>query len=345
VQEAKQFQGFLSQNKDVEMSLNPRASGRACGTILQAELLEDRQLLSGGASLPASAAISFASEFFTASAQAGTASILLQNNLSPGADGLPTASPQQAYLSYGGGTAVPGVDYVPGGQTVSFSAGQSSDTIQLPLLPGSPSEGTRVVELELSTAPGGQPFAAAYLDITHNSDTTPPTVIATKALTKGPEVTAFVITFSKAMAPGPIQNVNDYAIEDPRSIRPIRGAEWSVATRLLPLKSAAYDPTSHSVTLTLQKPTRKYPYFMIMDRQSFDMTNDAVAIAQEKTHSSPSPLLPQISPITDTTGNPLDSTHSGTPDGSLVAIVGVGKAGAKFVASLNQSAASMQTNQ
>jgi hypothetical protein len=39
-------------------------------------------------------------------------------------------------------------------------------------------------------------------------------------------------------------------------------------------------------------------------------------------------------------GNALDSTHSGTPDGSLVALVGIGKAGRKFVESVNQEGAS-----
>jgi Calx-beta domain len=324
------------------MSLNLRASRRSRGTALQAELLEDRNLLSIGAPLPASSAVSFSAEFYTVSAGAGTASILLQNNEAPGADGSPTASPEQVYLSFGSGTAVPGVDYTPGGQAVSFSAGESSKTVQLPILPGSPSEGTRVVEVELAAAPGSQPFAAAYLDITHNSDTTPPTVIATKAITKGAKITAFVITFSKDMAPGPIQDVNNYAIGNPRTLRYVKSAQWVTTTQVLPLRSAVYDPTSHSVTLALRKGLRTFPYFTIMDRQSFDLLNQAVQMTQQNTQASPSPIIPQISAITDTTGNPLDSTHSGTPDGALLALVGVGKAGRKFLASVNQVASSMK---
>jgi hypothetical protein len=290
-------------------------------------------------------AISFSGEFYTVSAQTGTASITLQNNQFPGPLGSPTTSPEQVYLSFGSGTAVPGVDYTPGGQTVNFSSGQTSATVPLPILPGSPSEGTRVVELDLSATPGSAPFADAFLDITHNSDTTPPTVVASKAITKGHEVTGFVITFSKDMAPGPVQDVNNYAIEDPRSMHIAQSAQWAIATRLLPIQSAVYDPGSHSVTLTLRKGVRKYPYFTIMDRQTLDSLNQAVQMAaqlsQQNRQTSPSGPLPQISSITDTTGNPLDSTHSGTPDGSLYTIVGIGKAGQRFLQSISRSASSL----
>jgi hypothetical protein len=328
---SKSDRPFLSQPKDGEMSTNLRAFRRARGAALQAELLEDRNLLSFGGSLPTAPAVSFAGEFYTASAQAGKADVLLQNNEVPGVDGSITTSPVQVYLSLGSGTAVPGLDYTPGGQTVNFSAGQSSATVQLPVLAGSSSEGTRTVELELSTAPGSAPFAAAYLDITHNSDTTPPTVVATKAITKGPDVTAFVITFSKDMAPGTVQDVNNYAIGNPHTLHIVISAQWAITTRTLTIKSAVYDPTSHSVTLKLQKGVRKFPYFTIMDRQSFDLMNQAVQSTEQNNQTSQSPLLPPISAITDSTGNPLDSTHSGTPDGSLVALAGVGKVGRKLV--------------
>jgi hypothetical protein len=298
-------------------------------------------LLSGTASLPASTAVSFSAEFYTVSAQAGTASITLQNSEAPGPGGSPSASPEQVYLSFASGTAVAGVDYTPGVQTINFSAGQSSQTVQIPVLPGTSSEGTRVVELDLSTAPGGQPFAAAFLDITHNSDTVPPTVVATKALTKGPNVTGFVIIFSKDMAPGPVEDVNNYAIEDPHSMHIVPSAQWEIPTRLLAVKSAVYDPTSHSVTLTLAKGVRKYPYFIIMDRETFDLQVQAVEATKQSAQASPPQLIPQISPITDSMGNPLDSTHSGTPDGSLMAVAGIGKAGRKFLQSINQAASSL----
>ncbi len=282
--------------------------------------------------------MSFSDEFYTASAQSGTASITLANSEAPGPDGSPTASTEQVYLSFGsGGTAVPGVDYTPGGQTVNFSAGEGTVTVQLQILPGSAAEGTRTVALDLSTAPGAQPFAVAYLDITHNSDTTPPNVVSTKALTKGPDVTGFVITFSKEMAVGPIQDVQNYAIEDPRSIRILPRIQSTIDTHYLPIKSAVYNSATDSVTLNLAKKTRKYAAFMIMDTGTANAFNEADQLAEQyaknpSSAGSEPQLIQQVSPITDSNGNPLDSTHSGTPDGELVAIATIGKAGKKLAA-------------
>jgi hypothetical protein len=313
--------------------LRSRRSGRA---FVTAERLEDRCLMSVGSSQPAISPVNFDKGIYTVSAQTGQASIVLDNNEFPGPDGLPTASPQQVYLSFSSGTAVPGVDYTPAVKTITFASGQGSQTVQLPVLPGSASEGTRTVELDLSAAPGGPPISAAFLVITHNADTTPPQVVATKMLTRSPYVTGFVITFSKDMAPGPVQDVSNYEITDPRSIRPIKGADMTIAPREIRLKSAFYDRATHSVTLNVAKKVRKFPFFMIEDRQFANLMK--IVANAVMTHSTPSApmLIPQLSPITDTTGNPLDSTGTGTPDGHLLAMVTHRKAGNPFVSQMNQ---------
>jgi len=288
-----------------------KASSQIARPQFRAERLESRQLLS----------VYFDSSTYTVSAQAGTVSVTIDNDLGPS----PTP-PTQVVVSLGGGTAVPGVDYTPASQTVSFAANQGKRAVQIPVLPGSPSEGTRVLELELSPAAGSPPTSATFVVITHNSDTTPPTVTATKALTKGPYITGLVITFSKDMAAGPVQDVNNYAIDDPRSLRPVKGAEAVIATRLIKLKSAVYNPSTHSVTLTTAGKVKKFPFFTIMDQWSANELN----LVGQKTPPTAAQLLPQLGPFTDTTGNPLDSNGSGTPDGLLAAVVTIGKAGKKF---------------
>jgi len=285
------------------------------------EPLEDRQLMS----------VNFDSTVYTVSAQTGSVSITLDNQ-----GGLSPPPATQVVLSLGGGSAVPGVDYTPVSRTVSFAAGQSTQTVQIPVLPGSPSEGTRTLEIDLSTAAGSAPTTAALVVITHNADTTPPTVIGAKALTRGPYVTGFVITFSKDMAPGPIQDVDNYAIDDPRSIRPVKGKEWTVATRLIPLKSAVYDSSTHSVTLATAGKVKKFPVFTIMDTW---LANELNLVGQ-KTPPTAAQLLPQLGPFSDTTGNPLASAGIGTPsDGHLLATAAVGKAGNKLINQFNQSIA------
>jgi hypothetical protein len=219
------------------------------------------------------------------------------------------------------------VDYTPVIQTVSFAAGQSTATVQIPVLPGDPSEGSRVVELDLAPAPGAPATSATFLVITHNTDTTPPKVIATRMLTRGRFVTGFVITFSKDMAPGPVHDVSNYAIADPRSVRPVPGKEWTTANHQIALKSATYDPLTHSVTLKTAGKVKKFPFFMILDTP----LADAINVVGQKTPATAAQLLPKLSPITDTTGNPLDGTGDGTADGTLYALAVSGKAGNRFL--------------
>lgn len=156
-----------------------------------------------------------------------------------------TTPAQSLYLSIGGGDATPGVDYTPASQVVNFAAGQNSQSVQVPILPGTAAEGTKYVELSLATTPGGQPVANAYLEVTHNSDTIPPTVVSSKVLTHGSYITGFVLTFSKPMDPGPVSDVSNYAIDDPRSMKMSRRSHQQYASRTIRLKSAIYDPSAH----------------------------------------------------------------------------------------------------
>ncbi len=97
------------QTKDGTMSHNRTGSRRNACPRFPAELLEDRQLMS----------VYFDSPVYSVSAQTGTVSVSLQNDLGPG-----TTPPTQVVLSLGGGTAVPGVDYTPQNLTVNFAADQ-----------------------------------------------------------------------------------------------------------------------------------------------------------------------------------------------------------------------------
>src|SRR6516225_8721705 len=129
------------------MTRTLRNSRRSRRPQLLGEHLETRGLLSVG----------FPTGITTVSDQAGFATISLANTPDNYATMNPTPPATQAYLSFGAGTAVPGVDYTPVNQTVSFAAGQNTTTVQVPVLPGNPSEGSRIVELDLSPAPGAPP--------------------------------------------------------------------------------------------------------------------------------------------------------------------------------------------
>jgi hypothetical protein len=307
---------------DGEMNHRQGATRRARRPAFQAELLEARQLLS----------VDFSKGIYTVSDKAGAASITLSHNN----NGVPPTTAEQVDFSLGGGTAVPGVDYTPTHRTISFAAGETSKTVKIPVLPAAVSAGNRVVQINLAPAAGSAPTSAAFLVIQHSPDTTPPTVASTKMLTKGPYVTGFVLTFSKDMARGQATDVNNYEIDDPRSIRPIKGAEWSYAKREVPLKSATYDPATHSVTLNVSGHVKKFPFFTVLDRPFSDAMKLVSQAIIKKSQPNPTQMLSQSSPLTDTTGNLMDSMGTGTADGHLYTMVSQGKAGSKFANSLKQ---------
>ncbi len=146
-------------------------------------------------------------------------------------------------------------------------------------------------------------------------------------LTKGSHVTGFVITFSKDMAPGPLQDVNNYAIADPNSLRAAKGGAAVVATRFIKLKSAVYNPITHSVTLLTAGKVKKFPFFSIMDKASSNELN----LAGQKTMPTAAQLVMPAGPFADTNGNPLSTSGTGPGAGYLDAFAVEGKAGNKFL--------------
>ncbi len=297
----------------------PRPARKA---LLEAQQLELRQLMT----------VTFENTIYTASGQAGPATITLQLSAIVGGPEQATV-PQGAdvaYLSTAGGTAVAGVDYTPVNETVTIQPGQATQTIQIPVLPAPASDGTKVLDLAISSSPGGAPTSEAFLIITHSADTTPPIIVASKALTKGPNITGFVLTFSKAMAPGPVQDVSNYAVVNPHSNHLVKSKQWlTIAT--VPLSSAVYDPTTHSVTLTLAHRLKKYPIITISDSQLEQGMNAVGSNAP-----TASQLLPAISPITDSTGNPITGSSDPSSEGHFLVTVGVGKAGKRIAKAIDE---------
>jgi hypothetical protein len=293
----------------------PRPARKA---LLEAQQLEPRQLMT----------VTFGNTDYIATGQGGPATITLQESAGLGVPGVAATATQGsdvAYVSTAGGTAVAGVDYTPVNETVTFEPGQTSQTVQIPVLPAPASDGTRILDLTISSSPGGAPTSEAFLIISHSADTTPPTIVATKALTKGPDITGFVLTFSKAMAPGPVQDVSNYAVVNPHSYHVRKRKQW-LTSATVPLSSAVYDPTTDSVTLTLAHRIKKSPIITITDSQSEQEMN----VVGENAPTA-SELLPAISPITDTTGNPMaGSPVSPSEVGHFYVEVGLGKLGKRI---------------
>jgi hypothetical protein len=214
-----------------------------------------------------------------------------------------SATPVTLTRTTGGGTAVPGVDYTPVQQTITLTPNTSSDpmsadpmvTVRVPILPGSPSMGTRVLPVTLSPTPGNPQGQTEYIVITHGGDTTPPTVLNAQALTLGGKVVAFSIQFSKPMDPATVANLANYAAAAPKSAleagASLMGTSSSVSySKSIPLKSVVYDATSNTAYLIPVSPTKP---------------NNRIRRPFEFQVGSPAPTT--FSNLRDTSGNPINS--------------------------------------
>jgi hypothetical protein len=309
----------MSMDRDVR----GKSGRRRLWPPLRAELLEDRRLLSVDFQNTTTA-------FQVVSDRAGVAAVTLVHSAGP----FSAPAPEQVTFTVGGGDAVPGVDYAPVNETVTFAAGETSKTVYVPVFPGSPSLGNRYVQMTLSSAQGSTPGSFAFLEIVHNPDTTPPHVVSTSVRTRGQSVTGFTITFSKDMAPGPVQDVGNYVIVAPTSLRTMVRMKTFIAPQEIPLASAVYDPGTRTVTLTPAGKVNKSAFFTIMSPEVFNSLN----LASQGGSPNVDPLS-QLSPITDAAGNLLDSIGQGTPDGVLYTLAAPGRLGHSIVGRLSKALA------
>jgi hypothetical protein len=182
--------------------------------------------------------IAFGSSSYTVSENQGVALIDVQRI--GGAAGSVTIS----YVA-ADGTARNGVNYGAVSGTLTFSEGEATKTIVVPIIDDQVVGGDKTVALYLSnptlTAPLGRPIVAT-LNILEN-DTPPPTVSPTVQLVylgRTRRVTAFRLNFSQPMDPVAAQSLDNYQV----GLVGRRGALRPVA-----ISQAVLDPSGLSVTL------------------------------------------------------------------------------------------------
>jgi hypothetical protein len=224
-------------------------------------------------------------------------------DVSVGAWGDPgDTAPVTVTLTTGGGTAVPGVDYTPVTRTMTLapsttSVNATSTQVAIPILPGPASLGTRVLQVSISPSPGAPQGQSEYIVITHGTDTNPPYIVNSQALTQGGKVVAFSLQFSKPMAIGPVTNLANYVAVAPKSAlqvgATVLGSGNSITyTVNIPLKSATYDTFNNTVYLLPVNPVRLNKVEKLAARVGAEFEVG-------------SPTSASFSSLADTSGNPI----------------------------------------
>jgi Calx-beta domain len=168
----------------------------------------------------------------------------------------------QALVSTSDGTAKAGVDYSPINQTVSFRADSGDPGVTIPILNSGKVGGQEtfnVIETypntNQSTANPNPVITQTWtLAIENGNDVTPPVVQDLDPIVKHHKIVQVQLTFNKPMDVQTVENPLNYsAFEqwlDSSTGLHRRPAPW------LSFRSAAYDPTTNTVTLTPRKPLK-----------------------------------------------------------------------------------------
>jgi hypothetical protein len=158
-----------------------------------------------------------------------------------------------------GGTAVAGVNYSPINQTLNFAAGQNSQPITISVKNAGILSQSLTVNLVLSN-PGtsatlGSPSTATLTIVNAGQSTsnTPVTMEHVQLIAnKKHKVQEILLSFSGALNAAEAASISEYALV----VAGKHGSFTGKGTKVLKLKSAAYNAANHTVALTLTKPLK-----------------------------------------------------------------------------------------
>ena len=156
-----------------------------------------------------------------------------------------------------GGDAEPGVQYLPVDQTLTFAPGETSKTVVIPILDDGVPGGDRSFSVILRDPTTGEDLGpqAAVSVVIRNTNPLPMVGLAgvRTVLDRRKSLTQVVISLSGAVDPTQATRIATYRLA-------IAGRGGSFTARkgvkILKLRSATYDPATHSVTVTLAKPLK-----------------------------------------------------------------------------------------
>jgi hypothetical protein len=258
--------------------------------------------------------VAFETAEYTANASDGFATIYVVRV------GNPDATVSVNYAT-SNGSGVAGRDYSAASGTLTFPAGQFTETFNVTLLLDPSANGdARTVNLALSQPEGGATLGSinkAVLTINEvpnqpppPSQTTPPAITSEQLILGGRSITAIVLTFSKPLNPvraEDLSNFGYYLIAAGST-----GAFGSAAGAYATLSSAVYNATADTVTLTPSAPLPSNRFYRItIDGQANPLLHNGVTdlAGNQLAGSSGAPGTPYV--VTFGVGTKLAYTDSG----------------------------------
>ncbi len=194
------------------------------------------------------------------------------------------------------GTAVSGVNYTPTSGTVTFAAGQTSATVDVPVKDDGQVDGNFTFSFAITSvnngASLGSPSSAPVTIVNSDRDLTPPQVLSVEPVVSGNEILAYVVDFNKPLNATAASNPANYGLF-------LSGRDLGTANAFIPV-GAAYNAANFSVTLVPSQPVVLNAFYGLMINGS------------------------NAAGVTDVSGNLLSGDGSGVAGRNYDALIGFG---------------------
>jgi hypothetical protein len=194
---------------------------------------------------------------------------------------------------------VTGQPFTPVNETVTFPAGQTTETVGVPI--NSQAANSGLVPIQLTAASTGRPVQAnaATVYLASSLAAVPPSIIGVQRVAGG-----IAVTFSKPMAPATVEDIHNYSVKftpnqnfslaNLYGVGLVQALDTSKTT--IPLRRGSYDPATNTVTLITNEP--------LGPNGSYEIANAPSLLAKKARPN-------KAQPLTDLEGNVLNEGGSG----------------------------------
>ena len=260
-----------------------------------AERLERRSLLSGTAPGHQDVAIEVPSAYI--SQQSSQLDVTLDRTKPSGRSVAKGSITVDFSATYEPG--VSGSQFTPVDESVTFPAGQSTETVVVPINSGAANPGLVPIQLAVTSSVRQVKGSSMTAYLASSANAIPPSITRVQRVAGG-----IAITFSKPMDPATVANKHNYVVKfspsNNFSLENLYGIGLTQvldnATVKIPLRRASYNPATDTVLLVATE--------QLGSKGSYQISNPASLLAKRSRPSNARPL-------TDVEGNLLDEGGNG----------------------------------
>lgn len=191
------------------------------------------------------------------SRQAGAATIVIERSSRLGESEVEISTQPAAGAAPSPDAAVPGRQFLPIDQTVTFHPGETQQVVTIPLVPGEdgPDPATLPISIEVE---GSRRVYRQSITIVSRADVTGPRAVSAHLIGRGDKVVGARVTFDEPMDPASVSDPRAYVLTDDHQLGL---SDWLAYASFrsntqgdLHFRKAKYDAASNTLTLLLARP-------------------------------------------------------------------------------------------